>query len=89
VSLRRGPWALECLHTWTGRRYTTSDNAGSLPGFLLGGCAGSYQLRAGRQLLELQLRADNLWNARYQVIAGRPMPLRYFGASARWEWNRT
>ncbi|MDX2285520.1 MAG: TonB-dependent receptor [Bacteroidia bacterium] len=89
AALRRGPWALECLHTWTGRRYTTTDHAGSLPGFLLGGAAASYRLQAGRQLLEIQLRTENLWNVRYQVVAGRPMPLRYLGASLRWEWNRT
>ncbi|TAE46282.1 MAG: TonB-dependent receptor [Bacteroidetes bacterium] len=71
---------------FTGKRFTSSDNYGSLPAFATGNLFFSLQKclaipRSRKIALGISLRCDNLWNARYQVVAGRPMPGRNYLAS--------
>ena len=60
--------------TLTGKRFTSFDNVYFLPAYTLGNlCAGkTWTLKIFT--LGTQIRVTNLWNLRYQPIAGRIMP---------------
>ena len=74
VSVEPGGSAAFYRHTYTGYRYTTTDNSQYLEPFALGAVNLSYRAKqlpyAGRVFVEV----NNLWNAQYQVISNRPMP---------------
>ncbi|MEO0474078.1 MAG: hypothetical protein AAF206_31005, partial [Bacteroidota bacterium] len=59
-----------------GKRYTTSDNFASLPAYFLGHLSLTANWQAAQYRIQSSLRIDNIWNQSYQVISGRPMPLR-------------
>jgi len=65
-------------HTFTGSRFTTTDNRSSLPSYQTGKIklAKNFQWRMIRAHLHAQV--DNLWDEKYQVIAFRPMPGRNY-----------
>jgi iron complex outermembrane receptor protein len=64
--------------SYTGKRYTTTDNSEFLPGYLLFNVNTGYSFRMDRSFFELTLRAENLLNKQYEVIAWYPMPGRSF-----------
>jgi outer membrane cobalamin receptor len=73
-------------HQFTGRRFTTTDNApaNALPGF------GTGQLSIGtnfsgvrRAQALIQFSIQNIWNKSYEVIEARPMPGRNFRLEVR------
>lgn len=69
-------WQLKYEHLITGKRYTLTDNAAFLPAYYSGRLLISYGF--GHRLnTRMQLKINNLWNKHYEVIQGRPMPLRY------------
>jgi iron complex outermembrane receptor protein len=80
----RGGWSAAYLQQWTGRRFTTSDNAGRLPAFQTG--AFLLQFRFKKINLTLDGRIENVWDSPYQIIAYRPMPGRSgrIGATLGW-----
>lgn len=65
-------------HQWTGQRFTSSDNLGSLPSYHIHWFSSSYALPIKRHTLQLGGVIDNLFNQEYQAIAWRPMPGRAF-----------
>lgn len=65
---------------YTSRRFFTVDNSQSLKGYCLSDVVLGYRIRFTKNSLDLNLRVDNLLNARYQVIAWYPMPGRSFQA---------
>ncbi|MEE4176251.1 MAG: TonB-dependent receptor [Bacteroides sp.] len=65
-------------HEITGKRYTNSDNSQSLPSYHTGDIGLYWKHSVFNHQLGLNLTVENLWNTPYQIIANRPMPLRYF-----------
>jgi len=63
---------------YTGKRYTTTDNTEFLSGYTLFNVSLGYNFRIDRNYFELTLRAENLLNKQYEVIAWYPMPGRSF-----------
>lgn len=65
-------------HQFTGRRFVTSDNQVSLPGFHTGTLLLQYNLPAGfwrfSNSLSCHFTLENIWDAAYESIAYRPMP---------------
>jgi iron complex outermembrane receptor protein len=74
-------------HDFTGIRYTSSDNEEWLPAFHLGDVAIHYFYRLSAYQLGLNLGVENIWNTRYQILANRPMPLRYVRAGLTLSFN--
>lgn len=74
LSVQLGPWSASYFHTYTGQRYTLSDNSAWLAGYGLGHFNLSHAWQGQRFQGALSLRVDNLWNQPYQVIEDRPMP---------------
>jgi len=69
-------------HTFTGQRFTTSDNTQKLPVFTLGDLFISHKIKH----LHFQLQVNNLWNVSYQQIAFRPMPMRNWKAVVSYQF---
>lgn len=70
--------ALELGATYTGSRFTTSDNSTFLPGFFLLNASFSQEIQFLKHEASLSIQINNLLNTNYQVIAWRPMPLRSY-----------
>lgn len=71
---------------YTGYRYTSTDNREYLDPYVLVNASVSYRMSAGKKYVaDLMLQGFNLFDADYQVMLGRPMPLRNFqiGLSVR------
>lgn len=75
---QRGPVSLSYVHTYTGKRFTATDNSAALAPYQLGVIWGSWKFNLGKNALQAGLRADNLFNVQYQVMENRAMPTRSF-----------
>jgi vitamin B12 transporter len=64
--------------SYTGKRFTTADNSEFLPGYLLFNLNTGYSFSLDHNWFDLNLRAENILNKQYEVIAWYPMPGRSF-----------
>lgn len=69
------------IQTYTGKRFTTSDNSSSLPAFSIGNAVLNYYLKFNKIGIGFGFRVNNIWGAAYQTLAYRPMPGRNFNIS--------
>lgn len=65
-------------HTYTGYRFTTTDESQFITPYQTGNLYLCYQLRMRRQPLKCSFLLNNIWGASYQVVNLRPMPRRNF-----------
>ncbi len=63
---------------WIGEVFVLADNSLSLPALSVGELTLSYKWKAGNFGGKAFMLINNIWNAEYQVVAGRPMPLQSF-----------
>jgi iron complex outermembrane receptor protein len=73
--------------SYTGRRYTTSDNLHFLPGFWLMNLAAGKDLKLGKHIIGVQLSVNNLWDQKYQAIEYYPMPGISYYISVNYQFN--
>ncbi|MCB9179406.1 MAG: TonB-dependent receptor [Flavobacteriales bacterium] len=89
VGMERGRASATLAGTYTGYRYTSTDNRSFLVPFTLWNAWFTYVLKVGeRGDLLLDLRGDNLLAAEYQVIADRPMPGRVYRAGITYQFKQ-
>ena len=84
---QRGAWQLFGNVQSFSTRFTTTDGQRQLPGYQLLGLGIGYRLSINQQPLQLQLRADNVLNTRYQTIPFFAMPGRSFELQLRWHFT--
>lgn len=74
---------------YTGSRYTTADNSPEnvLKGFVLFNASATTQLKLKNHALSLIFSVANLTNKSYQVVENRPMPLRNFTITLKFNIN--
>lgn len=75
-------------HEITGKRFTSSDNSQWLPSYHTGDIGLYWKHKIFNHQLGLNLTVENLWNSPYQIIANRPMPLRYFRGGITFSFAR-
>ncbi len=75
------PLGLKYRHHITGKRYTTSDNTGFLSAYQSGDVSINYRFS---KRLNINSIVHNLWNVNYEIIEGRPLPLRYIEIGVGW-----
>lgn len=63
---------------YTGYRYTSSDNSSFLDPYILHHITLSKDLRLAKCAASLFFKVNNIANSTYQLVAGRPMPLRFY-----------
>lgn len=89
IAVLHGPFSLTFQLSYTGYRYTSTDNRSYLEPFTLGSAWASYTLKPWkRHTLALDAQANNLFDTVYQTIAYRPMPLRNYRVGLRWYFGK-
>jgi vitamin B12 transporter len=73
--------------SFTGIRYTSTDNSDYLSGYLLNNVSTGIKVKSGRNSFEVNLKVDNLFNVNYQTIAWYPMPGRSFNLSIIYQFR--
>lgn len=88
ITLMRGRGSITVSTTYTGYRYTSTDNRDFLsPYWLLNASASWRAVRRARWPVDLFLHANNLLDTEYEVMQSRPMPLRHFQAGLRFHFD--
>ncbi|MFP4064250.1 MAG: TonB-dependent receptor plug domain-containing protein [Bacteroidales bacterium] len=64
-------------HQFTGRRYTAKDHSAWLKAYHTGDLTLRWQTSVSSHRLSVFTTVSNLWNTTYEVMSGRPMPLRH------------
>ncbi len=75
-------------HTYTGKRFTTTDNADFLDDYFLGNLFFKKTITLGSIKFNLNAQINNVWNKDYQVMEFRAMPLRYFEVGISLKFNK-
>ena len=75
IEWRHGSNRLEIQFVHTGLRYTSSDNKQALPAFSLFNAIAGKDIELGKYHMNLFLRWNNMFNAQYQIMLWRPMPM--------------
>jgi iron complex outermembrane receptor protein len=75
IEWRHGSNRLEIQFVHTGLRYTSSDNKQALPAFSLFNAIAGKDIELGKYRMNLFLRWNNMFNAQYQIMLWRPMPM--------------
>lgn len=73
--------------SYTGKRFTTSDNNTFLPGFSIGNVVLNYDLHLKAIGIGIGFRINNVWNTSYQTLEWRPMPGRNFNISLTFKFK--
>lgn len=63
-------------HTYTGYRFTTTDESQYLAPYQTGNMFAAYDLQLKKVILQINVQCNNIGNEKYQVVNLRPMPLR-------------
>lgn len=87
LGLKHKSLFVELQATYTGLRYTSSDNSSSLPAFWLLNLHLEYSLRLRKHDLHLFARVNNMLGEEYQVLSWRPMPLQNAQLGVRMQFN--
>lgn len=74
-------------HTYTGYRFTATDNSAWLTPYNIASVKASYFLNVSKVRLQVSLAINNLFNQDYQMVENRPMPLRYYEAGLAISYN--
>jgi len=61
-------------HTYTGYRFTTTDESEYILPYQTGNIQLMYHTALRNHSLQLTAQCNNIWNEQYQVVAFRPMP---------------
>lgn len=75
---------------YTGKRFTTSDNSDFLSGYFIINVTYEYKsiFKSNGVNSDIYIQCMNIFNADYQVIPGRPMPLRGVEAGLKIKLNK-
>lgn len=89
LGVARGRGSFTVHATYTGYRYTSTDNREYLePYWLLNASASLCAVRQARWQTDVFVHANNLLGTEYEVMLSRPMPLRNFQAGLRVHFDR-
>lgn len=80
-------FSLSYNHIFTGKRFTTSDNSEYLLPYNIGSLYFSKQFNLKNFRLKIFADINNIWNADYQTIAWRAMPLINYRAGIAVDFN--
>lgn len=78
VHITYGDIYLFWITDYTGRRFITADNTGSLPGYVLNNIVTGLKLDLRKISADINFRVENLFNESYQTIAYHPQPGRSY-----------
>ncbi|MEL6676942.1 MAG: TonB-dependent receptor [Bacteroidota bacterium] len=85
LRLQKNRWQAQTSLQYVGRRFTATDHSSHLDPYLVGQASLGYSMPLKSGQLFWQLQVQNFFNTDYQVVAGRPMPLRYFSVNIHFQ----
>lgn len=68
-------WYLAYNHTYTGYRFTTSDNQLFLDDYSLGNVFAGWGFNYKKAVFDIRVQYNNVWNISYEVLPAKPMPM--------------
>jgi iron complex outermembrane receptor protein len=83
LQLKHRNFYIRSINSYTGERYTTTDNSQSLDGYYLTHIEIGKDFHFQKQVIGLSFRVNNLTNNQYQVVELRPMPGRSYEATIK------
>jgi vitamin B12 transporter len=69
---------LSYVHSYTGYRFTSTDNSQYLSPFYLANIYLAKSMKIKEHQLSVFVQIDNVYNEQYQVVSVRAMPMRYY-----------
>jgi vitamin B12 transporter len=78
---------LTWLTNFTGRTWITEDNSAFLKEYTLNGVIAGYQLKPGKNLIDMNFRIDNIFDINHQAIAHYPLPGRSYSLTILFRFN--
>ncbi len=76
------------LQSYTGYRFTSTDNSQYLKPYTIGNLYLSKNFKMKTMDASLFVRVENLFNEQYQVVSARAMPMRYYQAGISLQLNK-
>ena len=83
LQLKYRSFYIRSINSYTGERFTTTDNSQSLDGYYLSHIELGKDFSFQRQEIGLSFRVNNLTNNQYQVVELRPMPGRSYEVTVK------
>ena len=80
--LIRKLWYMNSVCQWQSLRYTSTDNLSAMPGYALFSLQTGKEIRMKQHAFTITAGADNVLNHSYEIMPGRPMPMRSFWLKA-------
>ncbi len=78
IQLEYKAFVLNYTHSYTGYRFTSTDNSQYLSPFYVANIYLAKSMKFKKHYLSVFLQIDNLFNNQYQVVSVRAMPMRYY-----------
>jgi len=75
-------------HHYTGYRFVTTDESQYLEPFQTGNIQLAYTVPLVHYSFSVNAQIKNLWNKRYEIVNGRPMPGRNFLIGLQMSWGK-
>lgn len=80
---------LSWLTNFTGRTWISEDNSAFLKGYTLNGVVAGFQLKPGKNLIDMNFRIDNIFDISHQAIAHYPLPGRSYSLTVLFRFNNS
>jgi iron complex outermembrane receptor protein len=78
---------LSWVANFTSRTWTTADNTSFLKGYTLNGLIFGYNIKPGKNLIDLNFRIDNIFDISHQAIADYPLAGRSYDLTILFRFN--
>jgi vitamin B12 transporter len=87
ISLQYRRFFISYLHSYTGYRYTSSDNTEYLKPYLLADLHAGYNISYKKYTISVFAQANNLFSEQYRIILNRPMPMLNYQAGISLQYH--
>jgi iron complex outermembrane receptor protein len=81
LSVGKEIWSVTAVYLYTGERFTSADNALSLPAYRLVNVSAVVRPAIGGMTWQVKGEVANLFDTSYEVFSGYPMPGRAFNVT--------
>lgn len=83
-----GRFLVNYNHHYTGYRFVTTDESQYLRPFQVGNLQMAYTIPLSAYSFAVSAQVRNIWDRRYEIVSGRPMPGRNFLISLQMSWRK-
>lgn len=88
ISVEYKDFILSYLQNYTGYRYTSTDNEEYLKPYFISNIYAAYKVTFNKYSMNIFAQANNIFNAQYQVLLNRAMPLINYQVGISMRFNK-